>query len=105
MNFIEDFDQIKQKIRAYLKEKPVRKAFLFGSYIRNEQNPESDVDILLELDATKTIGMIEYIKLMDGLESIFNHKVDVVTTDGLSSHIKPFVDKEKLLVYEALAWR
>jgi predicted nucleotidyltransferase len=101
MNSLKDFENLKKKMGYYLKGKPVKKAFLFGSFVRNEQDKDSDIDILLELDSTKTIGMIEFIKLSDGLESIFNKKVDLVTTDGLSPFIKPFIDNEKVLIYEA----
>lgn len=95
---IKDFES---KIGIFFKEKPIKKAYLFGSYAENKAKSGSDIDILVELDSTKMIGMIEYIKMIDGLEAILHKKVDLVTTDGLSSHIKPFVDKNKILIYEA----
>jgi hypothetical protein len=67
-------------VKDYLASKPIKKAYLFGSYARGEATPESDVDILAELDETKTIGMIEFIKIMDDLEEILKRKVDLVTT-------------------------
>ena len=92
------------KLRNYLAAKPIKKAYLFGSHARGEENPESDVDILAELDETKIIGMIEFIKIMDDLEDILKRKIDLVTTDGLSPHIKPIIDAEKILIYEAWTW-
>ncbi len=89
------------QLRKYLASKPIKKAYLFGSYARGEATPESDVDILAELDETKTIGMIEFIKIMDDLEDILKRKIDLVTTDGLSPNIKPFIDAERILIYEA----
>lgn len=89
------------QVRKYLATKPIKKAYLFGSYARGEATPESDVDILAELDETKTVGMIEFIKIMDDLEDILKRKIDLVTTDGLSPHIKPFIDAEKIVIYEA----
>lgn len=89
------------QLRKHLASTPIKKAYLFGSYARGEETPESDVDILAELDETKTIGMIEFIKIMDDLEDILKRKIDLVTTDGLSPHIKPCIDAEKIMIYEA----
>jgi uncharacterized protein len=89
------------KIQVFFKGKPIKKAYLFGSFAQKKATKDSDIDILVELDPTKTIGMIEFIKMSDGLETIFKRKVDLVTTDGLSPYILPFVDKEKILIYEA----
>ncbi len=95
------YTHLKTKLNSFFKEKPIKKAFLFGSNARNEATDDSDVDILVELDSNKMIGMIEYIKIINGLEEIFNKKVDLVTTDGVSPYIKPFIDNEKILIYEA----
>lgn len=46
-----------QTIQEHFANKPVHKAFLFGSYSRNEALQESDVDILVELDYSQHIGM------------------------------------------------
>lgn len=92
---------ISQKVQKVFSGKPVRKAYVFGSVARNEQSLLSDLDILVELDSTKTIGLIEYIKIQQELELVFKIPVDMVTTDGLSPHIKPFIDREKKQIYEA----
>ena len=92
---------IKTKLKGFWKDKPIKKAYLFGSIVRQELTPTSDIDILVELDGTKTVGMIEYIKITEELEKILSRKVDLVATDGLSPFIKPTIDREKLLIYEA----
>ena len=89
------------KMQLFFKEKPIKKAYLFGSYARKTQDSNSDIDILVELDKTKLIGMIEYIKIMDGLENILNKKVDLVTSDSISPYLEPFINKDKILIYEA----
>ncbi|MBO7120517.1 MAG: nucleotidyltransferase domain-containing protein [Bacteroidaceae bacterium] len=45
-----------QKIAEYFKTQPVLKAWLFGSYSRGEERPDSDVDILVALDYSQPIG-------------------------------------------------
>ena len=92
----------KQKLSQFFAAKPVKKAYLFGSYARNTAVKESDIDILVELDYSRHIGF-GFIQMIIDLEKILNAKVDLVTTDGLSKYAKPFVDKDKILIYERAA--
>ncbi len=85
-------------IRSYFKTKPVLKAYLFGSYARNEADDLSDIDILVDLDYSKKIGL-QFIQMKIDLENLLNSKVDLVSSNGLSKYVKPIVDKEKKLIY------
>ena len=91
--------EYRSKIRDYLKDKPVFKAYLFGSYAREDARDDSDVDILLELDYSQHIGL-EYVQMKIDIERILNKSVDLVSEKALSKYIKPIVDKEKVLIYE-----
>ena len=91
--------EYRNKIREYLKDKPVFKAYLFGSYAREDAQDDSDIDILLELDYSEPIGL-EYVQMKIDIERILNKSVDLVTEKALSKYIKPIVDKEKVLIYE-----
>jgi len=86
-------------IKAFFSSRPVKKAYIFGSYSRDEADENSDLDILVELDHTTPIGM-KFFSYQDELEQILNKKVDLVTYEGLSKYLKPFVDKDKVLIYE-----
>jgi uncharacterized protein with HEPN domain len=94
---------LQQQLNGFWSDKPVQKAYLFGSAAREELRPESDIDILVELDQTKTNGMIEYIKMIEALENLLSRKVDLVTTDGLSRFIKPAIDRQLEIIGEATA--
>ena len=59
----------RSKIIEYLKDKPVFKAYLFGSYAREDARDDSDVDILLELDYSEHIGL-EYVQMKIDIERI-----------------------------------
>ena len=48
-----------QKIAEYFKTQPVLKAWLFGSFSRGEQRPDSDVNILVALDYSAHVGLIK----------------------------------------------
>jgi hypothetical protein len=87
------------KIKKYLATKPVLRAWLFGSQADGTATDNSDVDILLEFDHTQPIGL-QYVQIWMDLQEIIGKKVDLVTTGGISPHIKPFIDAQKILVYE-----
>jgi predicted nucleotidyltransferase len=95
-------DQKISLIRDYFKDKPVLKAYLFGSYARGDANAESDYDILVELDYSQRIGL-EYIQMQLDLAAILERDVDLVSEKALSRHIRPFIEKEKYLIYERSA--
>ena len=86
-------------LQQFFSDKPVKKAYLFGSYARNEANSDSDIDILVELDYNQPIGM-KFFSFQPQLEDLLNMKVDIVTSDGLSKYIKPFIDNDKIMIYE-----
>jgi predicted nucleotidyltransferase len=81
-------------IKDFFSRQPVLKAYLFGSYSRGEENENSDLDILVELDYTKPIGL-EFIQMQLDLQKLLSAKVDLVSARGLSKYIKPILDKEK----------
>ncbi len=83
--------------------KPVKKAYLFGSYARETAIPAiSDIDILVELDHSQPIGL-EFFVLQNELEDAMKRKVDLVSLEGISRYIQPFIDKDKILIYEQSA--
>ena len=89
-----------KKLQNYFSSQPVRKAFLFGSFVRNEELPESDIDILVELDEPAKMGLVKFISMQIDLEELFHKKVDLLEEGGVSKYLKPNIDREKKLVYE-----
>lgn len=87
-----------ERVRNYFKTSPVLKAYLFGSYARNEADNNSDIDILVDLDYSQKIGL-HFIQMKIDLEKILNKEVDLVSSNGLSKYIKPIIDNEKELIY------
>lgn len=89
------------KIRNFMASQPVLRAWLFGSYSRGEENPSSDVDILVDFDNSK--GLVSLFKmggmLMD-LQDLLGQKVDLVDNKGLMSFARESVDRDKILIYE-----
>lgn len=89
--------QINQ-IQDFFSNQPVLKAYLFGSYVRGEENENSDIDLLVELDYSQPIGL-EFIQMQIDLQQLLSKKVDLISARGLSKYIKPILDNEKRLIY------
>lgn len=87
-------------IRNYLRNKPVRKAYIFGSYARNEASKDSDLDILVDIDSNENVSLFEFGRMLEDLKELLKVDIDLVAEDSLSKHIKPFIDKDKILIYE-----
>jgi predicted nucleotidyltransferase len=92
--------QITEKIISYFKDKPVKKVYLFGSYARNEETSESDVDILVDLDPEVRVGGFQFGGMLEDLKDILLKDVDLLTRGSISKYILPYVENDKILIYE-----
>ncbi len=89
-----------QIIAEYFKTQPVLKAWLFGSFSRGEERPDSDVDILVVYDRTQRIGLLKIAGMMVDLEQKLKRPVDLVEEKGLLQFAKNSVNNDKILIYE-----
>ena len=87
------------QIQEYLATQPVERAYLFGSCSRGEETPDSDIDILVKLDYSQPIGL-KYFSMINDLETKLGRTVDLVSEDGLMPYARPYVDHDKILLYE-----
>ena len=88
-----------QKIAEYFKTQPVEKAWLFGSFARGEETPESDVDILVILDHAKPVGL-KFFGMWGDLERMLGRPVDLVVDRTLAPFARQSVENDKILIYE-----
>jgi uncharacterized protein len=72
-----------------LRAQGVRHAVLFGSVARGEQRPDSDIDIMIELDPDARVTMFDYVDIKEYIEGLFSETVDVVNRDGLKPAVRP----------------
>jgi uncharacterized protein len=95
--------QINQKIIEYFKDKPmVKKVYIFGSYARNEEMPESDVNILTEIDFKNNplFTGFDFGGMLEDLKEILNKKVMLLSKDGLSESMRTHIQKDLILILE-----
>lgn len=90
---------IQNKVANYFKSQPVLKAWLFGSFSRNEQTPDSDVDIIVLLDKSHPIGL-KFFGMWNDLEELLGRKVDLVSEGTLLPFAQESAEKDKILIYE-----
>ncbi len=76
--------------KATIKKYGVKKIGLFGSYIRKEQKPTSDIDILVEFEKGK-VTFDNYMDLKFFLEDLFECKVDLVMKEAIKPDLKPYI--------------
>ncbi|MCB1155858.1 MAG: nucleotidyltransferase domain-containing protein [Leptospiraceae bacterium] len=92
-------EAIVETTTTYFKDKPIIRAFLFGSYARQEAGVDSDIDILIELDYSTPIGTLYY-RMATELEELFYKKVDLLSSNAVSPSLIDIINKEKVLIYE-----
>jgi len=71
------------KIEAFCQHWQVSEFALFGSVLREDFRPDSDVDVLVEFQPTVPKGLSEWIAMQDELEALFRRKVDLVSKKAI----------------------
>jgi predicted nucleotidyltransferase len=82
-----------QNHKTELSDFGVSRIGVFGSYVRNEQTTHSDKDILVDFSPDKE-NYDNFMALCDYLENLFDKKIEIVTLNGLSPYIKPYILNE-----------
>ena len=87
----EEVLSILRRNEGALRARGVRRAALFGSVARGENRPDSDIDIMIEIEPEADIGVFEYAGIKQYIASLFDRPVDVVSRDNLKPFIRPAV--------------
>ncbi|MCL1803259.1 MAG: nucleotidyltransferase family protein [Eubacteriaceae bacterium] len=80
-------DQLAEIITPIARKYELNAVYIFGSYARGEATPESDIDVLIDKDGTKTKGLYKTIALQNDLEEATGKHVDLVTANALKQRI------------------
>jgi hypothetical protein len=88
-------------IAAFCRKNGIRKLSVFGSVAKGIDRPDSDVDVLIELDSDVKKGLFAIAKLEMELSTLIGRKVDLVTIGGLKEMIRDTILSEAEVLYAA----
>jgi len=90
--------EVSRAINNYFKTQPVEKAWVFGSFSRGEEMPDSDVDIMITLIPGTRMGLRFFAMNLE-LEKLLNRPVDLVIEGDLLPYAEKTANRDKILVY------
>ncbi|MBI3581532.1 MAG: nucleotidyltransferase family protein [Nitrospinae bacterium] len=91
----------KEKLAAFCKKWHVRKLSLFGSVLRDDFRPESDVDLLVVFEEGRVPGLITFSGMELELDEILGRKTDLRTPEDLSRYFRDEVVRSAVEQYAA----
>jgi uncharacterized protein len=89
-----------EEIAQFCRRHHVRRIMLFGSVLREDFRPDSDVDVLVEFEADHTPGLA-FFAMQEELSTLLSKKVDLNTPRCLSRHFRDDVLREAQVLYAA----
>lgn len=96
-----DWKEIESTIRDYFeKEDNIRKAWLFGSFARGEDDYKSDIDVMIEVEEDSNFSLFDLADIQYHLEKLIPKKVDIVMRDGVKQHIMKRIEPDLKMIYE-----
>ena len=91
----------KEKLADFCRRNYIRKLSIFGSLIRDQLRPESDIDVLVEFEKNHTPGLFSIVRMEMELSEIIGRKVDLRTPENLSQYFRDEVIKNARLQYQS----
>lgn len=91
---------VTKMIAEYFKTQPITKAWLFGSWARDEQTRDSDIDLLVVYDKNARVSLLKHAAMICDLEEILNRPVDIVEDGTLLPFAVESANRDKKLIYE-----
>lgn len=88
------------ELAAFCRRYHIQELSLFGSVLRPDFGPDSDIDVLVEFEPETRIGL-KFFKIEDELTELLGRRVDLTTKDGLHALIKNDVLTKRMVVYAA----
>ena len=91
----------KDKLADFCKKNHIRKLSIFGSAVRGDLQPSSDIDLLVEFEQGLTPGLFSIIRMEMELTEMLGRKVDLRTPEDLSQYFRDEVVRNAELQYQA----
>ena len=91
----------KERIADFCRRNHIRRLALFGSVLRDDFGPDSDVDVLVEFEPAARVGLLRLAGMEIELSEILGRKVDLNTLGFLSDYFRDKVLAEAQVQYDA----
>ena len=95
----DDIIQTLREREADLRAQGIVHAALFGSVARGEDRPDSDIDIMVDLDPAVVRTIFDYAGVKDFIADMFDRPVDVVSNEGLKPRLRPRVTADAIYAF------
>ncbi len=82
-----------------LRTRGIRRVAVFGSVARGDDRPDSDIDIMIEVDPEAHITVFDYVGLKEYIAGLFDGRVDVVSRDGLKPYVRPAATADAIYAF------
>ncbi|NIN63857.1 MAG: nucleotidyltransferase [Anaerolineae bacterium] len=99
---MEALEELREKVLPVLLPWGVKRIALFGSTVRGQDGPGSDIDILVDLKEPEdrpAIGL-KWFALEEELSRLLGREVELVSGDALSPYIRPYVEEDMVVLFE-----
>ncbi len=90
------------KIHEFCQKWKVKEFSLFGSVLRDDFGPESDVDVLVKIEEDAPWDTIDYVEMIQELQHIFGRKVDLLEAEGIQNPFRRYeIARCRKVIYAA----
>ncbi len=90
-----------EEIADYCRRNGIRRLRAFGSVLRDDFGPDSDVDLLVAFEPDAPIGLFDFVRIKQELGDLLGREVDLVSEKGISKYIRDEVLAEAEVLYVA----
>jgi uncharacterized protein len=87
-------------IRAFCQKYPIRRLSLFGSVLRDDFGPDSDIDVLVEFKPNAPVTYFDIAGMQEELKDVFGREIDLGTPESLKTLFREKVLGQALEIYE-----
>jgi uncharacterized protein len=82
-----------------LRARGVTHAAVFGSVARGANRPDSDLDIMIDIDPKARVTLFDFVELKDYIVGLFDGPIDVIDRDGLKPHLRAPVARDAVYAF------
>lgn len=98
MNRQQIIDRLRENERS-LRARGVAHAALFGSRARGDEQTDSDIDIMIDIEPSRAMGVFEYVGIVHSIEDMFPLRVDVADRMQMKPHVRPSAEREAVYAF------